>query len=75
MLSRAFLGLGSDSEDWRVRVVVVLLAPPEAAGVGLPPMHPLSRKDPPSAAPPRSKLRRVRVVAGSCDGFIMCALL
>jgi hypothetical protein len=47
-------------------VVAVSLAPLEAAGVGLPPMHPLSRKDPPSAAPPKSKLRRVKVAAGSC---------
>jgi hypothetical protein len=75
MVSRAALGLGSDSDDWRVRVVAVSLAPLEAAGVGLPPMHPLSRKDPPSAAPPRSKLRRVKVAAGSCAGFMMGTLL
>jgi hypothetical protein len=68
--SSAAFGLGSDSEDCRVRVVEVVLAP-EVVGVPLLPMQPLSNADPPSAAPPSRSPRRLSRAADSSVGVGM----
>jgi hypothetical protein len=73
--SSAAFGFGSDRSDWSVSGPEDALPAAEDSGAGLPPMQPLSRNELPSAAPPKSRLRRDTVVAEKAAGVMIVVLL